>query len=96
MHLNLVCFLLQKRHIRGFIVGLFKYEIVYLFGFLLPLHELVEHAVGQKERVKLLDKNESYIQIRGMAGTLGEQASAAIWLRANIWLLWQPVKSHYL
>lgn len=79
-------------------------EMVCLFGFLLPLHELhFGGARGRAERESgALGKNESDRgrgEGKGREGRNvkgGGDASVAICLCANSWLLWQPVKSHYL
>ena len=64
---------------------------------------LAELAGGQKERVELLEKMKVIEEEgKGREREGGEErgeggdASVAICLCANSWLLWQPVKSHYL
>lgn len=58
---------------------------------------VAELTGGQKES-EALGKNESDRgRGEGRGGTFkGEKASVAICFCANSWLLWQPVKSHYL
>lgn len=76
-------------------------EMFYLFGCSCMNCTLLELTGGQKEKVKLFGggkKESDGGRGDGREGrnAKGGGASAAICLCANSWLLWQPVKSHYL